>query len=67
MISGRELRLERVTADITIVDIAARMGLSRQSVWVFERSAAVDPERARQYREALRDAIVASHLSMEPA
>lgn len=53
--TGRELRIERVISDITVTAVAARMGLSRQTLWSLERSAVVSPERARQYREALRD------------
>ena len=51
--SGKTLKLERVQADLTIVEMAARMGLSRQSLWVLERSASVDPARVEQYRAAL--------------
>lgn len=63
-VSGKDLRVERATADITVTDIAARMGLSRQSLWVLERSAIVAPDRVHQYRQALRDAIEASRLAM---
>lgn len=59
-ITGRELRLERVTNDVTIVAIAARMGLSRQALWAMERAAVVKPERAAQYRQALRDVMESS-------
>lgn len=58
--SGRELRLERVTADVTVTALAARMGLSRQSVWVIERQAVVSPTRAEQYRASLRAVIEAA-------
>lgn len=58
--TGRELRIERVTADVTATDLAARMGLSRQSLWVLEKSAVVSGERAEQYRRALNDAMKAS-------
>lgn len=53
--TGRELRIERVTSDVTLTAIAARMKLSRQALWALERSAVVRPDRAQQYREALRD------------
>jgi hypothetical protein len=56
-ITGRDLRVERVTADVTVVAVAARMGLSRQALWALERSAVVKPERAAQYRQALKDVI----------
>jgi transcriptional regulator with XRE-family HTH domain len=51
--SGTDLKVERVKANVTIQDIAARMGVSRQTVWGIERSAHVSPERASQYRAAL--------------
>jgi predicted transcriptional regulator len=56
-IRGPELRAERRAAEVTVVDIAARMGLSRQSVHVLEGSAIVSIERVEQYRKALADAI----------
>lgn len=56
-ITGRALRIERVTADVTVVAIAARMGLSRQALWALERAAVVKADRAAQYRQALRDVI----------
>lgn len=59
-VTGRELRIERATGDVTVTDLAARMGLSRQALWAIERAAVVKAERADQYRRALRDAIVAS-------
>jgi hypothetical protein len=31
-ITGRDLRVERRLADVTVVDVAARMGLSRQAL-----------------------------------
>lgn len=62
-ISGKELRLERATADITVTALAARMGLSRQSLWVIERSAVVSPVRASQYRQALRDVTETSDVA----
>lgn len=61
--TGKALRSERRRYEITATDLAARMGLSRQTVWVIERSGAVDPIRVEQYRAALatlRDANEAS-------
>jgi transcriptional regulator with XRE-family HTH domain len=52
-VSGNELKVERVRAHVTIIDLAARMGLSRQTLWGIERAARVSPERAVQYRAAL--------------
>lgn len=59
-ITGLDLRAERRAADITVVDIAARMGLSRQAVHALERSAIVKADRLLLYRAALRDAMMAS-------
>lgn len=50
---GMELKVERVRANVTIVTLAARMGLSRQAVWGLERAAVVDSDRAKRYRDAL--------------
>jgi hypothetical protein len=63
-ITGLDLRAERRAADITVVDIAARMRLSRQAIHNLERSAVVTVERAELYRAALRDAIVASEAKV---
>lgn len=59
--TGRELRIQRVTADVTVVAIAARMGLSRQAIWATERAAVVAADRADRYRAALRDVIETSN------
>lgn len=59
-ITGLDLRSERRAAEITVVDVAARMGLSRQTVHTLERSAVLTIEQVAQYRAALADAIVAS-------
>jgi transcriptional regulator with XRE-family HTH domain len=59
--TGTDLKVERVRANVTIVSLAARMGLSRQAIWGLERAAVVDEVRARAYRDALttmRDASV---------
>lgn len=61
--TGRDLRVERRLADVTVVDVAARMGLSRQALWALERSAVVKTERAAAYRKALRVVIETSGAS----
>ena len=61
--SGKTLRAERRRVEISATDLAARMGLSRQTLWVIERSGVVEPIRVEQYRAALaalRDATEAS-------
>lgn len=52
-ITGTDLKVERVRANVTIVSLAARMGLSRQAIWVIERSAFVGADRVAAYRVAL--------------
>jgi transcriptional regulator with XRE-family HTH domain len=59
-ITGLDLRAERRAANITVTDLAARMGRSRQTLHVLERSAIITVDQATSYRAALRDAIVAS-------
>lgn len=59
-ITGLDLRAERRAADITVVEIATRMSLSRQAIHNLERSVVITVERAAAYRTALRDAIEAS-------
>jgi transcriptional regulator with XRE-family HTH domain len=51
--TGLDLKLERVRAHLTVTAVAARMGLSRQSVHGIERAGRPDPERIRQHREAV--------------
>jgi transcriptional regulator with XRE-family HTH domain len=58
--TGRELRIERLLAEVSVTDLAARLHRSRQYLWALERMAVVQPEKAAQYRSALRDATVAS-------
>lgn len=52
-ISGITLRLERVAAKVTIVDLAAQMGRHRATVANYENAASVSFEVAREYRAAL--------------
>lgn len=59
-ITGQDLRSERRAADITVTEIAARMGLSRWTVHVMEKSAVLTVERVSQYRAALDAAKLAA-------
>ena len=59
-ITGLDLRAERRAEDITVVDVAARMGFSRQTVHAIEKSAVLTVDQVAQYRAALADAIKAS-------
>jgi transcriptional regulator with XRE-family HTH domain len=53
MARGMELRLQRVAARVTIQDLAARMGRSRQTVRRYEQLEVVDPQVVRDYLKAL--------------
>jgi transcriptional regulator with XRE-family HTH domain len=52
--TGIVLKVERTKANVTMSALAARMGVSRQTLWSLERAAVVDGQRAGQYREALK-------------
>lgn len=52
-ISGMDLRVERVRARVKVGELAARMGVSRATLWVLEKSQHVTPEQAARYRDAL--------------
>jgi DNA-binding XRE family transcriptional regulator len=63
-ITGPDLRAERRRAEVTVVDIAARMGVSRQTVHVLEKSAILTIEREVEYRRALAAAIDAARAGV---
>jgi transcriptional regulator with XRE-family HTH domain len=65
--TGTDLKVERIRANVTIISLAARMGLSRQAIWGLERSALVDEVRARAYREALASMRVVTETSARGA
>ena len=51
--SGTDLKVERTRARVKLQDLAARMGVSRQTLWSIEQAAVVRPDRAEQYQQAL--------------
>lgn len=51
--SGNDLKVERVRARVKQGDLAARMGVSRQTLWTIERAAVVDAEQVMRYLRAL--------------
>ena len=51
--SGNDLKVERVRARVKQGDLAARMGVSRQTLWTIERSAVVDAPQVIRYMRAL--------------
>lgn len=54
--AGKTLKRERTRALISATALAARMGISRQTLWIIEQAAEVDAARVVAYREALHDA-----------
>lgn len=65
-VTGPELRRERLTADVKVTAVAARMGLSRQAVHAIERSAEPNPDQVAAFREAV-DGEVADRVSAREA
>lgn len=61
--TGRELRSARRAADITATEVAARMGCSRQTLYVIEKDGAPDPTWVTKFREALAAAVDAKETS----
>lgn len=51
---GKTLRRERRAKEITTVDLARQMGISRATLWTIEKSAEVDPGRVVDYRAAVK-------------
>ena len=54
--AGKTLKRERTRALVSATALAARLGISRQTLWIIEQAAEVDPARVLAYRAALRDA-----------
>lgn len=52
--TGPTLRIERLRADISVVALAAQLGVSRQTLWSLERAAKVAPDKVAAYREAVK-------------
>jgi transcriptional regulator with XRE-family HTH domain len=50
---GPTLRKERTAAGVTVVALAERMGVTRQTVHKIEGMARVPQARAEQYRKAI--------------
>lgn len=51
--TGKDLKLERVAADIQANVLADRMGVSRSTLWHIEKAALVTEQQAADYRAAL--------------
>lgn len=58
--TGLDLRAARRRAEVTTLDLAARLGVSRATLYTWEKSAVITADQASRYRRALDDAIVAS-------
>lgn len=53
LVTGVDLKLERVARQVKAMDLAERMGVSRSYLSQLEGRYSVQPEMARRYREAL--------------
>ena len=51
--SGMDLKLARIRENVTLTELSAQIGLSRQALWATERSALVDADRARLFLDGL--------------
>lgn len=51
--SGMALRLQRTAARVTVTDLAARVGVSRQTLTVWESSEVVPADKVERYEQAL--------------
>ena len=56
--TGPQLRKYRRACEVSTVEVARRMGISRMTLYVLEKSAVVDQDKADLYRQAVRDATV---------
>lgn len=52
-VTGHQLRVERVAANISVNAIAAAMKVSRTTVWTLERRALVSEAHAQAFRDAI--------------
>lgn len=62
-VTGPQLRRTRRDNDVTVVEVASRMGLSRQTVHNLERDCEPDPERVAEYLAALAAALDAKETA----
>lgn len=53
MTTGKDLRIERVRADVKVQDLARAMGVSRTTLWTIEKSASPLPDQVVAVRAAL--------------
>ena len=53
MVTGLDLKVERVRARVKAVDLARSMGVTRQRVSAIEATAVVPADSAARYRKAL--------------
>lgn len=51
--SGMDLKLARIRENVTLTELSAQIGLSRQALWATERSAMVDADRSRRILDGL--------------
>lgn len=53
LVTGMDLKLQRVARQVKATDLAARMGVSRSYLSQLESRYAVQPDAASRYRDAL--------------
>ena len=54
-VNGMDLKVERIRLHVRQIELAERMGVSRNRVWLIENNARLRPETAERYRNALRE------------
>ena len=52
-VTGHQLRVERVAANVSVNGIAEAMGVSRTTIWALERRALVSEAHAQSFRDAI--------------
>ncbi len=65
--SGWDLTVARVRAKLSKTAVAARLGTTRQTLWVHEKAEHVDPEFARRFLAAVADLVDANETPQEGA
>lgn len=58
--SGWDLTVARVRAKLSKTAVAARLGTTRQTLWVHEKAEHVDPDFARRYLAAVAEIVDAN-------
>lgn len=65
--TGWDLTVARVRADLTKTEVACELGTTRQTLWAWERSAFVDPDKAAAFLRAVEKLGIANETPTEDA